>query len=64
VPLGVIWAQATTDGSCVAVIQSGRGQPGIPAVVGQIFSGNYCVLVYDLGILTEAETYTSSSLIP
>jgi len=40
------------------VIQSGVGQPGDPAVVGQIFSGNYCVLVYDLGILTRAETYT------
>ena len=58
VPLGVIWAQATSDGSCVAVIQSGVANLGIPAVVGQIFSGNYCVLVYDLGILTEAETYT------
>jgi hypothetical protein len=58
VPLGVIWAQAASDGSCVSVIQSGVANLGITAIVGQIFSGNYCVLVYDLGILTEAETYT------
>ena len=58
VPLGILWAQATSDGSCVAVIQSGVGNLGVPAITGQIFSGNYCVLVYDLGILSEAETYT------
>ena len=58
VPLGIIWAQAASDGSCVSVIQSGIGNLGIPAITGQIFSGNYCVLVYDLGILTSPETYT------
>ena len=58
VPLGIIWAQAASDGSCVSVIQSGIGNLGIPAITGQIFSGNYCVLVYDLGILTAPETYT------
>jgi hypothetical protein len=58
VPLGIIWAQAASDGSCVSVIQSGIGNLGIPAITGQIFSGSYCVLVYDLGILTAPETYT------
>ena len=58
VPLGILWAQADSTGACVAVIQSGVGNLGVPAISGQIFSGNYCVLVYDLGILTEAETYT------
>jgi hypothetical protein len=58
VPLGILWAQADSTGACVAVIQSGVGNLGVPAITGQIFSGNYCVLVYDLGILTEAETYT------
>ena len=58
VPLGVIWAQAASDGSCVSVIQSAVGNLNLPAISGQIFSGNYCVLVYDLGILTEPETYT------
>jgi len=58
VPLGVIWAQADSSGACVSVIQSGIGNLGVPAITGQIFSGNYCVLVYDLGILTAAETYT------
>jgi hypothetical protein len=58
VPLGILWAQADSSGACVAVIQSGVGNLGVPAITGQIFSGNYCVLVYDLGILAEAETYT------
>jgi hypothetical protein len=58
VPLGIIWAQAASDGSCVSLIQSGIANLGIPAITGQIFSGNYCVLVYDLGILTAPETYT------
>jgi hypothetical protein len=58
VPLGIIWAQAASDGSCVSLIQSGIANLGVPAITGQIFSGNYCVLVYDLGILTADETYT------
>jgi hypothetical protein len=58
VPLGVIWAQAASDGTCVSVIQSAVANLNLPAISGQIFSGNYCVLVYDLGILTAAETYT------
>ena len=58
VPLGVIWAQADSSGNCVSVIQSAVANLNLPAISGQIFSGNYCVLVYDLGILTAAETYT------
>ena len=58
VPVGIIWAQASSAGSCVAVIQSAIANLNIPAIAGQIFSGNYCVLVYDLGILTAPETYT------
>ena len=58
VPLGIIWAQADSNGNCVSVIQSSVANLGLPAISGQIFSGNYCVLVYDLGILTASETYT------
>jgi hypothetical protein len=58
VPLGVIWAQADSNGNCVSVIQSAVANLNLPAISGQIFSGNYCVLVYDLGILTAPETYT------
>lgn len=58
VPLGVIWAQADSNGACVSVIQSAVANLNLPAISGQIFSGNYCVLVYDLGILTAPETYT------
>jgi hypothetical protein len=58
VPMGVIWAQADSSGACVSVIQSSVANLNLPAIAGQIFSGNYCVLVYDLGILTAPETYT------
>ncbi len=58
VPLGVIWAQADSNNACVSVIQSAVANLNLPAISGQIFSGNYCVLVYDLGILTAPETYT------
>ncbi len=59
IPLGVIWAQASSSGCNGAVLQSGYGYPGSGSiVVGQIFQGNYCVLVYDLGILQANETYT------
>jgi hypothetical protein len=58
VPLGIIWAQADSNGNCVSVIQSSVANLNLPAISGQIFSGNYCVLVYDLGILTAPETYT------
>ena len=37
VPLGIIWAQAASDGSCVSVIQSGIGNLNFQAIVGQIF---------------------------
>jgi hypothetical protein len=61
IPVGVIWAQASSNGDCNgAVLQSGFGNLNQVAIVGQIFQGTYCVLVYDLGILTAAETYTVS----
>src|ERR1044072_7748092 len=31
VPLGILWAQADSSGACVAVIQSGVGNLGVPA---------------------------------
>jgi hypothetical protein len=60
IPIGIIWAQASGTGACDGgVIQSAAGNlNGPPAISGQIFSGNYCALVYDLGILTGPETYT------
>jgi hypothetical protein len=59
VPLGVIWAQASSDGTCNgAVLQSAVASLNFVAINNQIFEGTYCVLVYDLGILQANATYT------
>jgi hypothetical protein len=58
VSVGVIWGQASSAGTCVAAIQSNIANINVPAITGQIFSGNYCVVVYDLGTLTAEETYS------
>ena len=58
VPLGVIWGQASSAGTCVSTIQSAVANLNIPAISSQIYSGAYCVVVYDLGILSADETYS------
>ena len=37
VPLGIIWAQADSNGNCVSVIQSSVANLNLPAISGQIF---------------------------
>jgi hypothetical protein len=58
IPLGVIWGQASSAGTCVSTIQSAVANLNIPAISSQIYSGAYCVVVYDLGILSADETYS------
>jgi len=58
VSVGVIWGQASSAGTCVSAIQSNLANLNIPAITGSIYSGSYCVVVYDLGILTADETYS------
>jgi hypothetical protein len=58
VPVGVIWGQGSGAGTCVSSIQSAVANLNVPAISGQIYSGSYCVVVYDLGILTGPETYS------
>jgi hypothetical protein len=60
--IGVIWAQAPSDGTCVSSLgilqQNNFAQVNIPAISGAIVSGKYCIIVYDVGAFTAPQTYT------
>lgn len=56
---GMAWTAGNSDGSCSTVLQRNdfvvlNGQ----ALGAQIFSGKYCVFIFDPGTLTAAQTYT------
>ena len=58
--LGVDVALGNNDGSCSSQLYQ-RNQfatLNTPAITGQILSGKYCVVVYDVGALTVPATYT------
>ena len=57
---GVLWAQAANDGTCNGnILQNNNfAQLNVPAISAQIISGKYCIVVYDAGYFTAAETYT------
>lgn len=50
------------DGSCTtqALQQNNFTTLNTQALGGQIFSGKYCVVIFDIGTLTAAQTYTIS----
>ncbi len=60
--VGLIWAQAASDGNCggnIGVLQQNNfAQVNVPAVSGQILSGRYCLFVYDSGAFTVPQTYS------
>lgn len=59
--IGLVWVQATNDGTCTQnTYQQTFGQLNIPAIAGPIVSGKYCIIVYDVGTITAAQTYTIS----
>ena len=61
VAMGVAYAYALADNSCSAspqALQQTIARLNAPALTGQIFSGHYCVYVYDAGELTAAVTFT------
>lgn len=64
VPMGVLYAQAVGDGSCSSSPQPFQQNNfvllNVPALSGQIFSGRYCVYVFDVGALTATETFTAT----
>ena len=58
--LGIDMAFANNDGACTTQLFQ-RNQFATlnqPALSGQILSGKYCVVVYDIGALTVTATYT------
>ena len=60
--VGVVWAQAQSDGNCTGNLgflqQNNFAQLNLPAISGQIISGKYCIAVYETTQLTAPETYT------
>jgi hypothetical protein len=60
-PVGLLWAQASSAGACDGqVLLSTVAQLNVPAISNQIFSGNYCIQLYDYGYFSAAQTYTVS----
>ena len=59
IPLGIDMVYAGSDGSCSSQLyQRNTASLNTPALSGQILSGKYCVVLYDIGAVTVTETYT------
>lgn len=56
--IGLIWTQASGDGSCAGILQQAFAQLNVPAISGVIISGRYCIVVQDVGQFTVPQTYT------
>lgn len=58
--IGLALAAGNNDGTCTTSIyqQNNFSSLNVQALGGQIISGKYCVLVYDVGTITTAQTYT------
>jgi len=58
--VGLALTQGNNDGTCstAALQQNNFSSLNVQALGGQIFSGKYCVLIYDVGTLTTDQTYT------
>jgi hypothetical protein len=59
--LGVQWVQAAGDGTCSPnQLQVNLAPANTTAISAQIVSGNYCIIVYDPGNLTQTASYTGT----
>ena len=60
--VGLIWAQAGSDGGCKTsiggILFQTIAQLNVQAISTQIISGRYCMVVYDYIGFTAPETYT------
>ena len=60
--VGLVWAQAGSDGGCAGsiggVLFQTVAQLNVQAISTQILSGRYCLIVYDYIGFTATETYT------
>src|SRR5262249_32312108 len=56
---GLALTQGNNDGTCGGTLQQNTLVAlNAQALGGQIFSGKYCVFIFDVGTLTAAQTYT------
>jgi hypothetical protein len=56
---GMAWTLAANDGACTTGLQQNNFVVvNAQALFGQISSGKYCVVIFDPGTLTAAQTYT------
>ena len=57
--IGVLWVQAG-DGSCNgSLLQNNQfATANTTAIAGQIPSGNYCIVMYDVGAFTQPENFS------
>ncbi|HEX3646740.1 MAG TPA: hypothetical protein VHT95_14090 [Vicinamibacterales bacterium] len=59
--LGMQWVQAAGDGTCTGnQLQVNFAPANTTAISAQIVSGNYCIIVYDPGNLTQTASYTGT----
>ena len=58
--IGLALVAGNNDGTCTTSVfqQNNFSSLNVQALGGQIISGKYCVLVYDVGTITTAQTYT------
>jgi len=58
--IGLALVAGNNDGTCSTSIfqQNNFSSLNVQALGGQIISGKYCVLVYDVGTITTPQTYT------
>jgi len=56
---GLALTQGNSDGTCGGTLQQNTlVSLNVQALGGQIFSGRYCVFIFDVGTLTAAQNYT------
>jgi hypothetical protein len=58
--VGLALTAGNNDGSCSTSVfqQNNFSSLNAQALGGQILAGKYCILIYDVGTLTVAQTYT------
>lgn len=58
--IGLLWTQATNDGTCAGLLQQAFATLNVPAIAGPVSSQRYCIVVSDVGGITVPQTYTIS----
>jgi hypothetical protein len=56
--IGLLWTQATNDGTCGGLLQQAFAQLNVPAIAGAVSEQRYCIVVQDVGGIAVPQTYT------